>query len=289
MKVDIFSHCTIDTIIVNDSSYQLPGGAACYCSFTARNLNFDVKLHTKFGKDFPINKILEKKIELENGLTEKPTTRFTLRVSGPDRTLLLENVCDPIEYSSIASDGVIISPLFQEISKDIFKKIKQDCNFIFLDPQGFLRRTDSNRNVFLQRTEIDLTKISAIKTNSDELSCLTGNADVEGMKLIQSRGVEYVILTNKRDISLLTKDKIYSITLPNIQIYDTTGIGDIFCASFCCTMIKEKDFVWALSFAGGAAQAALETKSIGLDKIPQKGAIETNASYFYNQIKFRQV
>jgi hypothetical protein len=54
-------------------------------------------------------------------------------------------------------------------------------------------------------------------------------------------------------------------------------------------MLKEKDFFWALCFAGGAAQAAIESKEIGLEKIPVKGAIETNASYFYNQIKFKQV
>ena len=87
----------------------------------------------------------------------------------------------------------------------------------------------------------------------------------------------------------MIKDKIYSIKLPNLNLFDTTGVGDIFCATFCCTMLREKDFLWALSFAGGAAQAALETKNFGLDKIPHKGAIENNGSYFYNMVKFRQI
>jgi len=54
-------------------------------------------------------------------------------------------------------------------------------------------------------------------------------------------------------------------------------------------MLKEKDFFWALCFAGGAAQAAIESKKFGLDKIPAKGATETNAAYFYNLVKFKQV
>ncbi len=54
-------------------------------------------------------------------------------------------------------------------------------------------------------------------------------------------------------------------------------------------MIKENDILWALSFAGGAAQAALESKRIGLEKIPAKGAVESNAYYFYNTIKFKQI
>ena len=109
------------------------------------------------------------------------------------------------------------------------------------------------------------------------------------MKLLQSKGIENVILTDKQNISLLVKDKIYSIKLPNVNLQDTTGIGDIFCATFCCTMLKEKDFLWALCFAGGAAQAAIENKKFGLEKIPQKGSIENNGSYFYNMVKFRTI
>jgi len=75
----------------------------------------------------------------------------------------------------------------------------------------------------------------------------------------------------------------------NIALNDTTGIGDIFSSTFCCTMLKEKDILWALSFAGGAAQAALESGQIGLEKIPSKGAIESNAYYFYNTIKFKEI
>jgi sugar/nucleoside kinase (ribokinase family) len=102
-------------------------------------------------------------------------------------------------------------------------------------------------------------------------------------------GVEHVLHTDKRNVSLLVKDKLYSLTLPNKNIYDTTGIGDIFCSTFCCTMLKEKDFLWAFCFAGGAAQAALESQELGLKKIPKKGTIQVNGSYFYNTIKFKQI
>ncbi|MDG7050577.1 MAG: ribokinase, partial [Nitrososphaerota archaeon] len=35
--------------------------------------------------------------------------------------------------------------------------------------------------------------------------------------------------------------------------------------------------------------AALESKEEGLDKIPPRGATQTNASYFYNIMKFKDV
>ena len=289
MKLAIFSHCAIDTIKIDDKSYEQIGGAACYCGITAKQFKFDVDLFTKFGPDFPKQYLTDNKINFINSESEKHTTKFAISVDGPDRTLCLENECDPIDYLKCDADGHIVSPIFHEISNDMLKKIKSDSNFLFMDPQGFLRQKDSNNNVFLQKNDLDLSGVSAIKVNPEEAEKIVSGSHDELMVALQKKGAEYVLLTNKTDVSLLVKDKIYSITLPNKQIHDTTGIGDIFCSAFCCTMLKEKDFVWALCFAGGAAQAALDSKNVGLQKIPSKGTIQTNASYFYNLVKFRDL
>ena len=91
MKLDIFSHCAIDTISINDTNHIVPGGAACYCSLMAKALKFDVILHTKFGPDFSLFDYLsKKKILIENALSEKPTTKFILKILSSDRTLFLE-------------------------------------------------------------------------------------------------------------------------------------------------------------------------------------------------------
>ena len=290
MKLDIFSHCTIDTIQINDSKYVVPGGPACYCSLTARILKFDVRLHTKFGSDFQlVNYLTEQKIIFEDALSTKPTTQFTLNLVNSERILFLENKCESISSITLDTDSVIISPLFDEISIELFEKIKKDANFVLLDPQGFLRRKNSENKIYLEQTDLNLSNVSAIKVNPDELKCLTSASNIDGVKILQKKGIENVILTDKQNISLLSKNKIYSITLPNLELVDTTGIGDIFCAAFCCTMLREKDILWALSFAGGAVQAALESKQIGLEKIPPKGAIESNAYYFYNTIGFKEI
>jgi len=290
MKLDIFSHCTIDTIQINDSKYVVPGGPACYCSLTARILKFDVRLHTKFGSDFPLADYLtEQKIGFEDALSTKPTTQFILNLVNSERTLFLQNKCESINSNTLDTDSVIISPLFDEISIELFEKIKKSANFVFLDPQGFLRRKNSENKIYLEQTDLNLSNVSAIKVNPDELKCLTSASNIDGVKILQKKGIDNVILTDKQNISLLSENKIYSITLPNLELVDTTGIGDIFCAAFCCTMLREKDILWALSFAGGAAQAALESKQIGLEKIPPKGAIESNAYYFYNTVKFKEI
>ena len=290
MKIGIYSHCTIDTIIHGNNMYEVPGGPACYCSLTARKQKFDVNLSTKYGADFPLtDSLLENKIRIEDKLSTSDTTRFKIVLNDSDRKLFIQNKCEPLEFLDENNNGIIISPVFDEITNELFKKIKKSSDFIMLDPQGFLRHHNSENLIALKEVKLDLDGISAIKVSPDELLALTGANDDTALLSLQKLGVENVILTDKQNISLLVKDKIYSIQLPNLELFDTTGVGDIFCAVFCCTMLREKDFLWALSFAGGAAQAALETKKIGVEKIPEKGAVENNGSYFYNMIKFRQI
>ena len=255
----------------------------------ARELKFDVDLFTKFGSDFPKQYLEQNKISLINSESNKNTTKFSISISGSDRTLKLKNECDPIDYSSVDADGHIVSPIFHEISNDVFKKIKVDSNFLFVDPQGFLRQKDSENNIVLKKTELDLTNVNAIKINPEEGKNIVDGTPDEMMLALQKKGIEYVLLTDKTNVSLLVKNRIYSLKLPNKTVHDTTGIGDIFCSTFTCTMLKEKDFLWALCFAAGSAQAALESNNVGLQKIPKKGAVENNASYFYNLVDFRDL
>jgi sugar/nucleoside kinase (ribokinase family) len=289
MKLALFSHCALDTISIEGNSYEQIGGAASYCGIMAHELKFDVDLFTKFGSDFPKQYLEQNKINLINSESAKNTTKFSISISGTDRTLKLENECDPIDYSSVDADGHIVSPIFHEISNDVFKKIKDDSNFLFVDPQGFLRQKDSENNIVLKKTELDLTNVNAIKINPEEGKNIVDGTPDEMMLALQKKGIENVLFTDKTNVSLLVKDRIYSLKLPNKTVHDTTGIGDIFCSTFTCTMLKEKDFLWALCFAAGSAQAALESNNVGLQKIPKKGAVENNASYFYNLVDFRDL
>jgi len=290
MKVGIFSHCTMDTIIYENEQYDAPGGPASYCSITAKKQKHDVNLYTKFGANYPLEEFFnENKINMHDALSSKDTTKFRIELNNSDRKLFVENMCDNIDFIENNDDGTIISPVFDEISLDTYSQIKNSDNFTFLDPQGFLREKNSDNEVSLKRTSLDLANIDAIKMNPDELFALTGLSGHDGIKQLQKLGIEYVIHTNKQEISLLVKDKLYTIFLPKMTLTDTTGIGDILCSTFTCTMLKEKDFLWALSFAGGAAQSALESKAFGLEKVPEKNALESNGSYFYNIVEFKQI
>jgi sugar/nucleoside kinase (ribokinase family) len=110
------------------------------------------------------------------------------------------------------------------------------------------------------------------------------------MKKIHSKyKIDYVLHTQDQVIHLLEGEKHYWSKLPKIDAPDSTGLGDIIGSSFAFTMLKEKDSVWAFCFAAGSLTAALQTKEVGIKKVPSKQAIEENASYYYNIMNFEIV
>ena len=48
-------------------------------------------------------------------------------------------------------------------------------------------------------------------------TALTGLSRNDGIKQLQKLGIEHVIYTNKQEISLLVKDKLYTIFLPKLD------------------------------------------------------------------------
>lgn len=291
MKLAILSHCTIDEIFRDNHAVETLGGPAAYCGATAKNMKFDVELHTKVGPDFKYLKDLENLglFLSQNSHTNSPTTRFLLKIHGVDRELYLKSKCDPIEFKNTDADGIIVSPVFDEVSEETFDQIREDSNFLLFDPQGFLRRVDNNNRIYLEKTLLDISKVTAIKTDPEEAYHLTGLQEKEAMLELQKKGVKHVLYTNKQNITMLHRDRLYHLHIPNMKIGDTTGVGDIFCAAFACSYLKENDSLWAICFAVGAAQAALESKATGLSKVPHSGDIQQNAAYLYNLVKFTQV
>ncbi len=300
MKVAILSNLVVDEIVSRDmKSSQSLGGPAAYCGITASKFGFDTTLFTHFGKDLDTkyHEYLKKQgisFNVTNSL-DLPTTRFILRNFENDRELILESKCSALdieEIKSAKSDCWIISPVFDEVSFDILQylaSVREKNQFIMLDPQGYTRSVDSTGRISV-RSNIDMpiNNVNGIKLDNQEISCFTnGLQGIEGMKKIHSKyKIDYVLYTEDQIIHLLERERRYWLKLPKIDTSDSTGLGDIIVSSFACTIVKEKDSVWAFCFAAGALTAALQTKEVGIKKIPSRSAIEENASYYYNIMNF---
>ncbi len=303
MKVGIASHIVIDSIIDSEGTkIESLGGPACYASVIAKTFKLDVVLFTKVGNDISDREIFLK----ENGILIKndqideknPTTRFKLFLDKDGgRKLFLLSKCSPIDmsYQDVDNlDGLILSPVMDEIPNDVFQnfdKTKKE-KFVMLDPQGFLRFCNDETLSISHKKHLDLDfkGITAIKADEEELSALTkGITSVEGMKLLKKKYcLEFVISTGHNQVLFLNKNILYSLAVNQISGQDSTGLGDILTSGFSCSYLKEKDPLWAFCFGAGSVIASLNSKKRGLEKVPRKmNLIERNASYFYNTIKFR--
>lgn len=302
MKIGIASHVVLDTIkSASGKVVESIGGPPCYSGITARRFGFDVELATMVGGDFPEDM---RNILRDNDITlrewhvaqEAKTTRFSLEADDDSRRLVLQSKCDPIAEQQVRDmkvDCWLVSPVIDEVQAGVLQAIKGNRgkkNFVMLDPQGYMRIAGQDGKItFRDSLEIDLAGITAIKADSQELVALAGAEGVDGMKILQSRGVEFVLATEYRTVHLLHKDMHYWIKLRVVDTPDSTGAGDVLSAAFACAWIKEKDPLWAICFAAGALRAALETKVAGLDKIAAMSKIEASASYFYNTVGFQNV
>jgi sugar/nucleoside kinase (ribokinase family) len=303
MNIAVASHIALDTIQdIQGTITESLGGPACYCSTTARKFNLKVKLATKVGKDFSQDYRLmlrNKGIDIDDILfTDNPTTRFRIILKKDSRELFLVSKCSPItieDIQRIETNCWIVSPIMDEVPFTVLHEIvkdKDNLEFVMLDPQGYIRTLDPDGRVsFLNDLKLDVSGISAIKVDPEELSALTGGRKgIEGMQFLQIRkGIKFVISTEYRIIRLLYNKMYYSIKLPDVVTAHSTGVGDILTSAFCCAYLKEKDPLWAICFGAGAVQAALEANLVGLEKVPPKSKIEQNASYYYNTISFQEI
>jgi sugar/nucleoside kinase (ribokinase family) len=303
MKIAVASHIALDTIQdMKGKITESLGGPACYCSLTAREFKFKIELATKVGKDFS----QDSRLMLHNNginikdthITDSPTTRFRIILKKESRDLFLLSKCSPItieDIKEIETDCWIVSPVIDEIPYSVLKEIVNDndnVEFVMLDPQGYIRTTTPDGRIsLLNDLKLDISGISAIKVDPEELSALTGGRKgIEGMQFLQVyKGVKFVLSTEYRIIRLLYDKMHYWIKLPEVETAYSTGIGDILSSAFCCAYLKEKDPVWAICFGAGAVRAALEANLEGLDKIPSKSKMEQSASYYYNTLSFQKI
>jgi hypothetical protein len=108
---------------------------------------------------------------------------------------------------------------------------------------------------------LDLSGITAINTDNQELAALTGGLEgFAAMKFLHSsKGVRFVIFTDHSFIRLLYNDTHYWINV-DIDSSDYVSTDDILSAAFCCSYIRERDPSWDFCFATGALRATFETK-----------------------------
>ena len=288
MKIGIISHCTIDSILQDNTIHKQIGGPVYYSGLIAKNFQFDVELYTKFGLNFKYkHELFAHDFIIKNAESMLPTTTFLINKQYNNTQFYLKTFCEQISsIENIQNDSIIICPVFNEIDTYLFKKIKHDFNFVFLDPKGFLRQQNNDGYINYKKLQLDIGSIDVLKITSNTCFNIFQDIGKNAIRKSQKLGIKNLIYVDNNKITLFYDNKLFFVN-HDFNYYEEIGIEDIFNAAFCCALLKEKDPIWALCFGSGAIQSAYEHQN--KIKIPTKNEIEINAVYFYNSLKYEQL
>lgn len=292
MKIAVVSHTPIDHLQNNGIETVTVGGPTCYSGLTIRSFSHDVKIVTKVGKDFEYKDMLMKKgLSISDScVSDKPTTRFKIVKDGNNRKLFLLARCADITSTDVNmdADAYIVSPIINEVSTDVIAEISKHTRFVFVDPQGFVRKIRDDGSCYIDKTTIDFShlKIDAIKIDREEGYALTGSHGIDALYKLH---VNTAILTVNNRTLMLHNQRLYEVTSDFVDANDSTGAGDILAGAYTSVFMKNKDAQWALCYGVASAVTALKTNRIGIEKIPDRKDVEEYASKLHNTLRILTV
>lgn len=293
MRVVVAGFITIDAIQLAFRQVTSVGGPPCYAGLICTRFGLDVTALTKVGNDFPD----EQAVWLaRNGIMlkaadrsiSKPTTRFRINNSAGKRSLSLVSRCEDISVSQMPAgmrfDASLISPVAGEISSSLLTEVSARSDFTFLDPQGFVRNfaPDGTVSIGPLKDKGIISKVDALKMDRAEAEALTGRSDPrEALQKIASVGLKKAIVTQGGDSCfVLDGARIYEISVPQAQLVDSTGAGDILSGATIGWYLKTRDFLRSACF--GVAASSLSLPMIALAKVDLPMSVDDSAMRLFS-------
>jgi sugar/nucleoside kinase (ribokinase family) len=290
-------HFVIDQIVVEErkSPSITLGGPPTFVSLTSTALGAKTGVVSKVGRDFHTHAawLRKNKVDLSyvQTLQNTLTTRFTLKYSGDERTLNLENLAPPILPKDIATSlhtkVIHVSPVLDEVPFETIHELRKRTSTLSLDPQGLLRFVDERGKVKPKRLDnMEVLKnIDILKSSINEAKIIGGTDSLhKSIEEIQRYGPKTVLVTMGKEGTLASfgmSKKLHTVPAyePRI-IKDVTGAGDAFIGAFLAEHVKNKENLWCCCVGSAAASFLIER--IG-PTLPEKAEIYERATKIYEK------
>ena len=290
-NICIIGHISIDKIHNNKNICESIGGPPCYSGVTCINEGHNVEVLTKVGKDFPDKYktwLKNKNIGIKNQESSKDTTSFDIKETNNSKQLILINQCEeviPIKTELNSYDGIIISPIANELNKENNETINKLDNRTMLDPQGYIREFGKGGVCNLKRTGInELPRTDIIKISEEESIMLDNSTRVVDRFKKIAETYPITIGTIGNDSTYLINNKICYVINNNKSdnLSDTVGLGDILNGMFFSMYLKNEDILWSISMSIAFASTRTGT---GIKILETEIEYNELANHIYNDIK----
>jgi sugar/nucleoside kinase (ribokinase family) len=292
VRIGVYGNLTLDELDQKGEHVFRPGGSALYVSLAAAYLGARVSVFSSIGRDYPrsVLSLMDSHgiditgVRRFDGLT----TRFRITYRGDSRRLELIHPGEKLKPGHILSSlqAVHLGPVFNEIGLDTLTYARRHSEFLTVDVQGLLRTVGHDGFVRLVRKSINpfLSKCNLVKATEEEARLMApASTIVATARRLLHKGAQYAIVTRGRSGSLLVKKYGGALHIPSVperEVVDLTGAGDIFIGSWLATFMSVGDALWAA--AVGAAFASLSVRGIGVSKFRfARGELFRRASWVY--------
>ncbi len=282
MHIVNIGHVVIDQNTSENATYTAAGGVVMFMQKIFGKLpDVTYTIVSSYGKDFevyksnitiyPTSPTFENTPRYVNVSKQGARTQRATRRQGAGPVL----IDDSLKHIVRSADVIIVSPLFPTFSKDYLSELFVHANPLALKvllPQGYYRDFDDNDNVikrsFAEASDIlpffDLMIVS--EQDGDDM-------DLEIQQWIDNMQCTFVVTRGERGCQIISNqlsELIPTVPLPENEIVDSVGSGDIFSAAFVYKYKLSRDLVASGTFANGVARECLSYTPIQLDGVDLK-------------------
>jgi sugar/nucleoside kinase (ribokinase family) len=276
MKYDlaVVGHIVLDCLRLKGRTQNSRQGGPCiYAGLAAKSLDGQVIVLSKVGRDFGSRRLIHlRKLGISTShivVTDSSTTRFRINYREGDRSMCVTSICDPISNEDIqtlpSSSAIHIGPVLNEVPHSLAMRLTECNSEVGLDPQGYLRKLDSNGTVRVRkwRDRSLLKKITVLKVSESELPQVVGTR--VSIKKLSKLGSEIVLLTKGAQGTIVwSRDNgMFNVPAHPTHVRNPTGAGDALLGAFLITWVRTGDLLWAAAVGSSIASFVVAQTKLG--------------------------
>jgi len=264
----VVGHHVHDTLInPAGERHETLGGPPAYISAILDGSDASYSVISKVGGDFKYSQEVR---HAPIALSESFTTAFVNDYSHGKRKQSVEAICDPIfpdDVTGSATVGVACG-VFNEILPETLLRLREKCNVLVADIQGFLRIRREDNSV--GALDIEGTPYASVLEQVDFLKVSFDEARYVDIDWLRKRA-QIVLTKGEQGCQLYERNRAYSVPGNAEIVKDETGAGDCFIAGFVLGLSKGLDVVHAARL--GNRCGALAVRHVGIPHV-SKGEIK---------------
>jgi len=277
MKFLVIGNLTKDVIRTKKEERIDFGGAASYCSITAKMLGCETNLLTRGNHELDdwVKNLENLGIRVELQESNNLTCFVNDYMLGKRKQFVYRDA-GKIKFKDFGKvDVTHLGPVFNEITLECAKEARKNSKIVSLDVQGFVRLLKNKEVIkkFWDEREDFLKHVDLIKIGGYEIDSVSKKKNYEDVfDELMSFGVKVVELTLGSKGSIVASEEIHRIPVCKTNLVDKTGSGDVFAAAFAIRYFETEDVLESGLFASAAASFVVE--DFGAKNIANRERIE---------------